>query len=84
MSAGDLILRGILAVPLLLMLALIGAAGFQVLEPVYSMAQTTNYLGDLTVVMLWASISLIALPLVVILWWWLAPLKSDVRQDTVR
>jgi hypothetical protein len=83
-SAALLILAGIIAIPVLLMLALIGAAGFQVIEPVYQMTTSsettvvTNANPD--TIMLMTALSMIGLSIVLILWWWLNPLRSDVRQ----
>lgn len=87
-SAGALILRGILAIPFLMMLAMIGAVGFIAVEPVYQMV-TGNGLAVIGGaqpgnVLLMMGISMIGLPLVVILWWWIAPLKNDVRQGVRR
>lgn len=76
-----LILRGMLALPLLFMLTLIIGAGFQTIEPVYQSLSGLNHLGNMGSLMLMTTVSLIALPLVVILWWWMAPLRRDVRQD---
>jgi hypothetical protein len=36
------------------------------------------------IVMRWASIGLIGMGLVVIIWMWVAPIRDDVRQDQSR
>lgn len=82
-----LLLRMIIGIPLLMGLALIIAAGFQVVEPIYDNSQSDAMDGAESqgwnmesTIMLFTTLGMIGLPLTVIVWLIFGDLRDDVRQ----
>lgn len=85
MAGVDTIIRLLGGTLAIVIIIVVGAFGWQVIEPVYN----NLTLGDLpagwgtpqNTLLLFVSLSSIGLIAVVVIWWLVAPVREDVRQD---
>lgn len=90
MAGADTIIKLIATVLFVFVLVFVAAVGTQLMDPVYTNVVDSQEMTDLgwgapqDVVYLFMTISMIALGIVVILWWVASPIRDDVRQEETR
>ena len=86
MAGADTVLRLVFGTMSIITVAFVAAVGYTVMDPIFAQRNTELMTGlgwgtPHETVMLFAGLAFIGISMVVILWWLVAPVRQDVRQQ---